>query len=641
MPSPRSTRGLPPGVSVDLPPRHRTPRRVERRTGFRALAAMADVFYRAPGADSFDLWSGDSYDPREVHMAYEAMSREERDIAAARRRAAAHADARRYDPRRFRRPTSGSLSSPYGGSPETTRWSPDEARRCHAAATRIQKIWRGASDRSVATDRWVAVFQIQRFWRGALGRRRARAARRDKRARDEAEARAEEMDAVAERLRQRRRERKHALVTSSPEMSLEGERQPDSSFARAKRIDWNFEPIESDETSPSTRSRWPRREFAAAADAADAPFSGSPFSGSPFSRRRGWDPVSAAPAMENDEDDEDDDDEDARAVHTDRSYHSERSGGFVQTRSLLDDADSAIRNSRLARNRLLKSVSVSPESRDSRRSRVSSLDGGSFEDRSRFFAHDFAALASRAASVADGDALEKRESASRGAAAIAAAIAAAPRDGTATTVAKNHRDDDSYRIRTELLPPMRPVSARRVSEWKAATSKKKKSENTATYAEPSPRSSARLADHGDPSPQSAAAIKARYEAVRLEEDRAFAEKLKTLQREEREANARAAAAAAAETAETLREDAAVRGVRTSSPRAPSFEARFESFPSLDDTAGSFGDLDLGVGFRSSPTVRRNGASVARETPSPRSSFRPSPKRASSKSPPLPLWDGFS
>jgi len=48
---------------------------------------MADVFYRAPGADAFDLWSGDSHDPRDVHSAYEAMSRQEQDLAAARRRA--------------------------------------------------------------------------------------------------------------------------------------------------------------------------------------------------------------------------------------------------------------------------------------------------------------------------------------------------------------------------------------------------------------------------------------------------------------------------------------------------------------------------------------------------------------------------
>jgi hypothetical protein len=154
---------------------------------------MADVFYRAPGADAFDLWSGDSHDPRDVHSAYEAMSRQEQDLAAARRRAAAHADARRYEPR-LRRLSSGNRS-PYG-SPGSRRLAPGEARRRDAAATRIQRIWRGGLGRSIATDRWVAVFQIQRFWRGALGRRRARAARRAKKARDEAEARAEEIDDI-------------------------------------------------------------------------------------------------------------------------------------------------------------------------------------------------------------------------------------------------------------------------------------------------------------------------------------------------------------------------------------------------------------------------------------------------------------
>jgi hypothetical protein len=85
--------------------------------------------------------------------------------------------------------------------------APGEARRRDAAATRIQRIWRGGAGRSVATDRWVAVFQIQRFWRGALGRRRARAAQREKKARDEAEARAEEIDDITASVRARRERR--------------------------------------------------------------------------------------------------------------------------------------------------------------------------------------------------------------------------------------------------------------------------------------------------------------------------------------------------------------------------------------------------------------------------------------------------
>jgi hypothetical protein len=79
-------------------------------------------------------------------------------------------------------------------------------------------------------------------------------------------------------------------------------------------------------------------------------------------------------------------------------------------------------------------------------------------------------------------------------------------------------------------------------------------------------------------------IKARYEASKLEEERAFEEQMKTLRRLEREANARAAAAAeAAEAAAFL----------AASPGP----GQRESFPSLDDTAGSLGDLDLGPGAR--------------------------------------------
>jgi hypothetical protein len=116
-------------------------------------------------------------------------------------------------------------------------------------------------------------------------------------------------------------------------------------------------------------------------------------------------------------------------------------------------------------------------------------------------------------------------------------------------------------------------------------------------------------------------IKARYEASKLEEERAFEEQMKTLRRLEREANARAAAAAeAAEAAAFL----------ASSP-GPGPQ---KSFPSLDDTAGSLGDLDLlpgrvptGIGRSpsQSPSTRRPAA-------------RASPK---DKAEVLPLWDGFS
>jgi hypothetical protein len=120
-----------------------------------------------------------------------------------------------------------------------------------------------------------------------------------------------------------------------------------------------------------------------------------------------------------------------------------------------------------------------------------------------------------------------------------------------------------------------------------------------------------------------AGIKARYEAARLEEERAFEEQMKTLQRKEREANARAAAAAeAAEAAAFL---AASPGPR-------------RSFPSLDDTAGSLGDLDIGRPGRA-PTGIKRSPSPSPATSTRRSSARASPKREEKV---LPLWvDGFS
>ena len=141
---------------------------------------MADVFYRTPGADALDLWSGDSHDLRDVHSTYEAMSRQEQDIAEARRRAATHADARR-NKSRLRRLSSGNRS-PYG-SPGSRLLAPGEVAPARRRGDAHPEDRRGGAGRSVATDRWVAVFQIQRFWRGALGRRRARAAQRKKSAR--------------------------------------------------------------------------------------------------------------------------------------------------------------------------------------------------------------------------------------------------------------------------------------------------------------------------------------------------------------------------------------------------------------------------------------------------------------------------
>jgi hypothetical protein len=90
---------------------------------------------------------------------------------------------------------------------------------------------------------------------------------------------------------------------------------------------------------------------------------------------------------------------------------------------------------------------------------------------------------------------------------------------------------------------------------------------------------------------------------------------------EREANARAAAAAeAAEAAAFL----------ASSPGP----GQRESFPSLDDTAGSLGDLDLGPGRVPTGIGRSPSQSPSTRRPAARAS----PK---DKAEVLPLWDSFS
>ena len=54
-----------------------------------------------PGEDEHDLWTGASTDPLDVQRAYAAMNEQERDLAAARRRAAsALTNVARSTPRR-------------------------------------------------------------------------------------------------------------------------------------------------------------------------------------------------------------------------------------------------------------------------------------------------------------------------------------------------------------------------------------------------------------------------------------------------------------------------------------------------------------------------------------------------------------
>ena len=635
---PRSTRGLSPGRlgrAVESSP---APRGVKKgssgpRTGCRPRT-MADVFYRAPGADAFDLWSGDSHDPRDVHSAYEAMSRQEQDLAAARRRAAAHAAARRYEPR-LRRLSSGNRS-PYG-SPGSRRLAPGEARRRDAAATRIQRIWRGGLGRSVATDRWVAVFQIQRFWRGALGRRRARAARRAKKARDEAEARAEEIDDITASVRARRERRTPALPLAFDEKNeRDGQRMDNVRFTPKKKIDWDAEPFgrpfsaEEDEKREKTKNaaRFTDSAFFETETASRETPNGKT-SLSSFATHRASDETFTQTTS-------------TRSLSA--SMASPASGtASSEHQSLFDEMDAVLLNAKLARRRLLgkSPLNASVEGGTSSKRLVAPSFGGGregggspssdlsndyqhwysddaspasiektpsgAESRARFFRSEFAELASSsAASSVDGDAHEKRERMSRYAAALASASGGVQRGNPSKGV----------RIRTELLPPTRPVSARRSPSpprrhpppFKVQTNK---SLERRASLEPSTRDSR----------ATPAMIKARYEASRLEEERAFEEQMKTLRRKEREANARAAAAAeAAEAAAFL---AASPGP---GPR--------ESFPSLDDTAGSLGDLDLRPGRVPTGIGRSPSQSPSTRRPAARASPKDTKKV-------LPLWDGFS
>jgi hypothetical protein len=605
---------------------------------------MADVFYRAPGADAFDLWSGDSHDPRDVHSAYEAMSRQEQDLAAARRRAAAHADARRYEPR-LRRLSSGNRS-PYG-SPGSRRLAPGEARRRDAAATRIQRIWRGGLGRSIATDRWVAVFQIQRFWRGALGRRRARAARRAKKARDEAEARAEEIDDITASVRARRERRTPALPLAFDDERASSPFQRDPfqmervRFTPKKKIDWDAEPFSVDEDDEKAREKDAARFTDSAFFEIPSPTAREASSGA---SPPGKTSLSSFGSSHRASDETQTQTEETRSTSRSRSLSaslaSQTSQASSEHQSLFDEVDAVLLNAKLARARLLgKSPAASLEggtSGSKRLARAPSFGGGregggspssdlsndyqhwysddaspasmektppgANESRARFFRSEFAErlASSSAASSVDGDAHEKRERMSRYAAALASASGGVQRGNPLKGV----------RIRTELLPPTRPVSARRSPS--PPRKNQPPSVGRASVLTPSMRDGTRATP---------AMIKARYEASKLEEERAFETQMKTLRRLEREANARAAAAAeAAEAAAFL----------ASSP-GPGPQ---KSFPSLDDTAGSLGDLDLGPGRVPTGIGRSPSQSPSTRRPAARAS----PK---DKAEVLPLWDSFS
>jgi hypothetical protein len=349
---------------------------------------MADVFYRAPGADAFDLWSGDSHDPRDVHSAYEAMSRQEQDLAAARRRAAAHADARRYEPR-LRRLSSGNRS-PYG-SPGSRRLAPGEARRRDAAATRIQRIWRGGLGRSIATDRWVAVFQIQRFWRGALGRRRARAARRAKKARDEAEARAEEIDDITASVRARRERRTPALPLAFDDERASSPFQRDPfqmervRFTPKKKIDWDAEPFSVDEDDEKAREKDAARFTDSAFFEIPSPTAREASSGASPPGKTSLSSFGSSHRASDETQTQTSTRSTSRSRSLSASQASQTSQASSEHQSLFDEVDAVLLNAKLARARLLgKSPAASLEggtSGSKRLARAPSFGGGREERR--------------------------------------------------------------------------------------------------------------------------------------------------------------------------------------------------------------------------------------------------------------------
>ena len=354
--------------------------------------------------------------------------------------------------------------------------APGEARRRDAAATRIQRIWRGGLGRSVATDRWVAVFQIQRFWRGALGRRRARAARRAKKARDEAEARAEEIDDITASVRARREQRTPVLPLAFDD-ERDGQRMDNVRFTPKKKIDWDAEPFSAEEDDAREKD---------AARFTDSAFFETETSPASRETPNGKTSLSsfATPRAS---------DETFTQTTSTRSLSASTASPASGTassehQSLFDEMDAVLLNAKLARRRLLgkSPLNASVEGGASSKRLVAPSFGGGregggspssdlsndyqhwysddaspasiektpsgAESRARFFRSEFAELASSsAASSVDGDAHEKRERMSRYAAALASASGGVQRGNPSKGV----------RIRTELLPPTRPVSARR------------------------------------------------------------------------------------------------------------------------------------------------------------------------------------
>jgi hypothetical protein len=663
-------------------------------------------------------------------MAYEAMSSQERDIAAARRRAAAQrVDARLYEPR-LRRSGSGNLSRDGStGSSRRKTMAPAEAKRRTFAATRIQAVWRGGVGRQVATDRWVAVFQIQRFWRGALGRRRGREARVEKKKRAEAENRADEIDDIfmqVVRLRRERREERNLLapefshitaVTHPVNTTIQarkqalGEEKKSVSFVWANGVTATASPFRGD-AAESTAS--------AVASASTATVSSAAVDAEPFLETAGFSteqvdlpetsPQSGAQetsprsvsnhprilarlkplrlAVFELEKDDNEKEEQSTGEYTDFSSpavaHSvshqpqvflqkprtePKALGSVDSRVAVvesawkkdrvfggskeiaekqkrvsidanasasnplggdkhsvffDQVDAVLRESQETRSRLKQKMSPSTSDKSAASPWTFGVSSSDRTDLS------FGASKSDEDVSFFGTANSPSPSPSPSPSRYAAAFAGQRSDGVSVSSPQKRPDPFEPRvmIRPELLPPMRPVSVRREERvekqyheipyppaFVPGRSSLPSARPTGFAREPTSHTS-HVSFDAPPANPSASAIKSRYEAARVEEERLFQEELKKLQRNEREANARAERADW-EMAQAVRAETVMK------------------YPSLDDTAGSLEGLGLNVvneGFTPSP--KKTSPRVPESQV--RSSFRAAPKKVNGA---LPLWDG--
>ena len=496
-----------------------------------------------PGEDEHDLWTGASTDPLDVQRAYAAMNEQERDLAAARRRAAsALTSVARSTPRRTApspRPPRGARPAAGRASPRRDEFSREARLRRDAAATSIQSNWRGALGRDRAYARWVAVHEVQRFWRGALARRDARRRRDAIRAREEAKRRErEELDARADEI-----ERIAAAVRASRERRSPG---------RDPRLASPPSPL------PTLR-RAPARPSRVVFPAVSTPTASTHPARAPRPNKNNPHPNAVRPDSAYVFDAGVDDFDELPEWATPSKVRAED-----RTRDLFVEIDEVLAGSKLTRHRLTHrleanrarrnntmgtsfspSLTLTSARRESESSSARSVDVAE-RDRSRHYSAEFAELASASArsscsnlnARADGE----MDAISRYAAALAAMTTTtmttsspsspssrsspfASPGGSSRWRSRGGSAASSPAVRSELLPAVRPVSARR---------------GNANVSDGRPDSGASA--RSSASNAAAAAARRRLEEVQAEEDRAFEEKLARMEARYREEKARGDAA---------------------------------------------------------------------------------------------------